>query len=111
MVYTLIATLTVEPGQRDRVLELIRPLVEYVEQHETITLSYQVEASMDNPDVIMVFERYVSYELWQTVHMASKAVEDFGLISKGLVKNVQFQNFQETDIGYVSRVEKMQRQT
>jgi len=109
MVYTLIATLTVEPGQRDKVLELIAPLVQYCEQHEDITLSYIVEVSMDNPDVFMVFERYVSYELWQTVHMASKAVADFGLISKGLVKNVTFQKFQETEIGYVSRADKMQR--
>jgi len=109
MVYTLVAVLTVQPGQRNKVLELIRPLVEYCEQNEDATLSYQVEISMDNPDVFMVFERYTSYELWQTVHMKSPAVKQFGDISKELVKNVQFHNYQETDIGYISRIEKAQR--
>jgi len=108
MVYTLIAVLTVQPGQRNKVLELIRPLVEYCEHNEDITLSYQVEVSMDDPDVFIVFERYTSYEVWQTVHMKSSAVKQFGDISKELVKNVQFQNYQESDIGYISRAEKAQ---
>jgi len=110
MVYCLLATLTVQPGKRDEVLQLIRPLVEYCELHEDVTLSYQVEVSMDDPNVFMVFERYVSYEMWQDVHMKSDAVRRFGEISKALVKNVQFQNYEETSIGYVSRIEKKMQQ-
>ena len=82
---------------------MIRPLVAYCEKSEDVTLSYQVEVSMDHPDKFVVFERYVSKDLWESVHMKSQAVRDFNQVSAKMIKHVEFQNYQESSTGYLTR--------
>lgn len=56
MLAVRLKTETVE--QRDEIIRLFTPLAQYVQEHESETLSYQLAIADTDPTLIQIYERY-----------------------------------------------------
>ncbi len=57
--FTIIARWTVPPEHRETVLDALARMTAAVEANEPGCVMYHANASLDHPDVIVLYERYV----------------------------------------------------
>jgi autoinducer 2-degrading protein len=55
---TLTVKYTCKPGQAETVLGHLRRMAELVKQHEPGCRAYQISRSVDNPDLLFLYELY-----------------------------------------------------
>ncbi|KAK2076101.1 hypothetical protein QBZ16_001437 [Prototheca wickerhamii] len=100
-------TETVE--QRDEIIRLFTPLAQYVQEHESETLSYQLAIADTDPTLIQIYERYdagaryASKAALTELHHSSEAYKTF----KAAIAELPFpveksgQSYFEEAIGYM----------
>lgn len=90
-------------SDRDKFIELWRPLANHVLMHEPGTLSYELSVADSDPLRVLVFERYRTKDDYH-MHKASKPFEDFhnGLRESKIEWAVKDgQSYYETGVGFM----------
>lgn len=88
---------------RDKFVELWRPLAKHVREKEPGTLSYELSVADSDPTKVLVFERYNSKDDYHH-HKASKPFDEFHtkLRESGISwVSKQGQSFMESGVGYM----------
>ncbi|KAF5842471.1 hypothetical protein DUNSADRAFT_7081 [Dunaliella salina] len=75
--YVLIVYGTLKPGKMEEFKKYFQPLAEYVNANEGGCLSYQLSVGEENPDSLVIFERYISKAYLEQVHQESAAFKKF----------------------------------
>jgi quinol monooxygenase YgiN len=109
--YVLAVRITLNPamGGLAAFLRVFTPLAEYCAAHEGRTLSYQLCAGEEDPNAILIHERYVAKEDLTEVHHKSAAFKALGEALSptgalaGLVVSKERATYVETAAGYMSR--------
>ena len=57
MVYVVVVTGKLKPGQLPQFIENFKPLAQHVQKHEEGALTYQLSTGGDDPDRLCIFER------------------------------------------------------
>ena len=57
MVYVVVVTGKLKPGQLPQFIENFKPLAQHVHKHEEGALTYQLSTGGDDPDRLCIFER------------------------------------------------------
>eukprot|EP00667_Euglena_gracilis_P022106 EG_transcript_24472 len=88
---------------RDKWIDMWRPIAAHVKQSETIALSYQLAISDEDPLLALVFERYTSKKEYLATHRTSPAFSAFKKASKdsGITVEMDGRSYVETDIGFM----------
>mmetsp|Transcript_28313 Transcript_28313/g.76469 ORF Transcript_28313/g.76469 Transcript_28313/m.76469 type:complete len:149 (-) Transcript_28313:424-870(-) len=77
MPYVLIVSGTLKPGKMEEFKGYFQPLAEHVNKNEEGCLTYQLSIGEENPDSLVIFERYISKAYLEQVHWASPEFKKF----------------------------------
>jgi quinol monooxygenase YgiN len=103
-VFVLSVRLKLAAGKVPDFIELWRPLAQHCRAHEPGTLSYECAVSDKEPDVVVIYERYVNKAYLTEVHQKSGPFLGFkaALAESGFVLDKSGESFVESNVGYMS---------
>ena len=107
--FSLLVTLTFSaPEYIETFLEDVRPLCEYVKEHEPTTIAYEVLKSDSDPLVATLLERYVDKEqAYLNIHKSSAAFLEFRPKLKAMQEtrlvSVEGQSYLDSGLGFGDR--------
>ncbi|KAK9469559.1 hypothetical protein V1512DRAFT_256550 [Lipomyces arxii] len=67
-IYILLVNYTFKPGMRDTVLSWMAEIAQDVTDNEPTCYSYFYAKSLENPDKILIFERYANRSAFEDIH-------------------------------------------
>lgn len=105
-VYIVLVSGKLKQGQAVKFQECFAPLAEHVTKHEEGTLSYQLSWGDEDPDSLIIFERYVSKDYLENVHWQSAPFKQFreDLAAAGVEwESKVVTKYWETGPGYMAR--------
>lgn len=91
-------------ADRDKYIDLWRPLAEHVSQNEPKTLAFEFCIGRKDPSKCLILERYISKEAYLEVHKTSAAYLQYKAATAALGKRAPLisngTSFLESNIGY-----------
>lgn len=103
--FVLLVQGRLKEGQLPAFVEAFKPLAAHVTKEETGTLAYQLSFG-EEPDSLLIYERYISKEYLETVHWQAEPFKAFKVAcEKAGIEWVskQVTKYHEVDVGYMLR--------
>ncbi|KAK9238292.1 hypothetical protein V1525DRAFT_401624 [Lipomyces kononenkoae] len=98
-----IAKLFAKPGERDAVIQSLKPEAEYVESEELTTSAYYFFKPEEEKDTLLGLEIYESMENLETVHMQSAPFKTFAAAATAVSEKPFELEFFEPSVGFLTR--------
>jgi quinol monooxygenase YgiN len=105
-VFVLVVKLQLRAGGVPLFTELWAPLAAHCRAHEPETLTYELSEGIDEPDMVIIYERYTSRAALETTHNSSAAFKAFGAAlaaEPGLVLSRHKASYWESGVGFAGR--------